>query len=239
MVIFKESDHSYTDIKTNERLCSVTQRIKQFEKPYDENYWSEYKAKEYGESQETVLRYWEYLRTVSSIKGTLVHLFLENLWNGKIIDIHYPKYIDSLRAKEFIEFHTKTQKCLKLAKRFFLDYYETYETISTEPIVRKGKYAGQVDLIVNDLSINRPRIIDYKTDKEIDYDNTYENFTDFLSHLPKSRYHKYCLQTNMYKQMLDYETALPIVVWINENNDSYKLINVEDYSVEAKKLLEC
>lgn len=239
MVIFREKDHSYINAFTKERLCSVTQRIKQFEETFDEDKWSGIKAEEYGRDQETVLRYWEYLRTVSSIKGSFIHLFLENIWQHKIIDIQYPKYIESLPPKEYIDFHQRTQKCIMLAKKFFEENYERFSFIAAEKIVHNEKYAGQIDNISLDKSIDLPRILDYKTDKAIEYYNQYQSFKDFLSHLSQCNFNKYSLQTYMYKELLDFETAPPIVVWINENNDTYKLIDVKDCTIEAKKLIQC
>lgn len=239
MVLFREKDHSYTNINTGERLCSVTQRIKSFEEPFDEKYWAQFKAEEYGVSQETVLRYWEYLRTVSAIKGSLIHKYLEYIFQWKSIDIEYPKIIENLPAVEYSVFHTKFQKCLVLAKNFFKDYHERFELVAPEKIVFNSKYAGQIDNLSLDKEIGKKRIIDYKTDKEIKYENRFQTFIGILSHMEQCNFNKYSLQTHMYKELLGEETADPIVVWINEDNDNYKLINVDDRSNEAKKLLEC
>ena len=54
-IFFIEDGHRYINMKTKKQLISVTTLIKRYQSMFDEDHWSNYKAEEYGVSQEEIL----------------------------------------------------------------------------------------------------------------------------------------------------------------------------------------
>lgn len=238
MILFDEKKHTYYHTGLKKYLKSVTTRLKDIQNPFKEDYYSKYKAKEYGIAQEEVLRYWEYLRVVGTIKGSIVHNYLEKRWFGKIADYEsmIPRIIFSLPTYEQLIFLNNLRTCITYAENFITDALERFEPLEAEKIVYNDKYAGQIDLLVYDKVIQDRRIIDYKTDKAIEYFNKFDNLKEPFSHLSNCNYNKYCLQTSCYNY-LEGLTANPIIIHINENSENYNVIKADLYMDEAKILM--
>jgi hypothetical protein len=238
MILFNDKYHTYYDTEQNKYLKSVTTRLKDFQIEFDEDTWSDIKAKDYGITQEQVIQYWEYLRQIGTIKGSIVHNYLEKRWFGKIVDYEamIPRTIFSLPDYEFLSFLNRLRICIGYAENFVNDAFTRFEPIEAEKIVSNKNYAGQIDLLVKDKKLGKNRIVDYKTDKEIQYYNKFANLTGEFSHLSNCNFTKYSLQTNCYNELEGLDEA-PIIVHINEKNDNYKLMKADLYPKEAKLLM--
>jgi hypothetical protein len=238
MILFNEKDHTYYHTKLNKYLTSVTTRLKDFNIEFDEEYWSEYKAEEYKTDAENVKQYWEYLRRVGTIKGSIVHQYLEKRWFGKIIDYKelIPRIIYTLPEYEFLLFNRALDICINYAELFYKDAILRFEPIEAEKIVYNDLYAGQIDLEVYDKKLQDKRIIDYKTDKKIVFYSKFGNLTKPFDYLSDCNFTKYSLQTNCYNK-LGGLTLPPIIIHINESNPSYKVYKADLYPKEANIIM--
>ncbi len=58
-----------------------------------------------------------------------------------------------------------------------------------------------------------------------------------VGHLPDSEFHHYCLQLSTYKVIIERNTNIKIgklyIVWFNEVNDNYKIIECNYYEKEV------
>ena len=238
MIIFDEKKHTYYHTGHNKYLKSVTTRLKDFNIEFDEDYWSEFKAKEYNTSSEEVQKYWNYLREVGTIKGSIVHNYLEKRWFGKVADYEamIPKIIYKLPEYEFLMFMNNLKLCIRYAEQFVKDALIRFEPLTAEEIVYNDLYAGQIDLKVYDKKLQDKRIIDYKTDKKIEFYNKFESLKPPFEHLSACNFTKYSLQTNCYNY-LGGMTLPPIIVHINESNPSYQIYKADLYPNEAKIIM--
>ena len=64
-----------------------------------------------------------------------------------------------------------------------------------------------------------------------------------LDNIPYCNYYHYCLQLDVYKFILEYETNLKLsdkkwLIWMNEKNEDYILYECQNLDKEARKILE-
>jgi len=229
--------HHYYNMNNRERLISVTQLIKKYRKPFPRDYMSKRKAKEYGTSQKNVLEMWDNKSLRGAARGSILHDYLENKWFNKEFNINYSNYIsDDLITNEFL---SKQKKIMNMALNFYKDHKHIIP-IRTELIVGNDKIAGQVDFFGYNLETDSYVLLDYKTDKKIDYDNEYQAFLKPLSHLRDCEYNKYSLQIKLYESLLKCvveDINEKFIVWFNADNNNYELIKIKNLTDEANTIL--
>ena len=232
-IFFIEKGHQYTNIKTGEKLISVTTLIKKYQKDFNEDYWSKYKAKQYGVSQEVVLQNWDTKRELGLYLGSLVHSYIENYRSNKLIDFtslpSFPLSSSQLLITE------QYKKNLKLQADKFLKDFEHYDLIVPELVVGNEFLAGQVDYPTKQC------IIDFKNDIKIDYDNQYQRFKKPLRHLSDCNYNKYCLQVSLYRYMMEEAgftfTEKDKIIKFDRYSEDYECIEIPYLKEECKTIL--
>ena len=233
-VVFTEDGHTYT-IEGNP-ATSVTTFIGQFKKTFIREFWAQRSAEKENKTVEEILNKWDSISTRACNKGSQFHAFAENYINNKILNnTIYDSDLD-LEAYNKIESH-------------FLKYYENSKEnlipIRSELCVGSSKLGicGMVDQLYYSIPLDGLVIFDWKTNKKIDYSSKYKNWMlDPISHLPECEFTTYSLQLSLYRYIIELETNLEIkkcfIVWFNENNDTYKLIECADYRKEIQNMLD-
>lgn len=232
-ILFTEKGHTYT--RNGNSLISVTTLLKKYQEPFDAEKWAMWSALKASGHQ---LKIWQFkpdevdytpLLTVSvdDIKkewnlkkkegtevGSLVHLYLEGLFNRKVLNLHSP--------------YERWKILKEQAWNFYQDYKDRYIPVKLEAVVANEFSAGQIDALFWDKELRGLVIIDYKTDKEIKYENRYNKFKSPLEHLDDCNFNKYSLQTSCYKKMLEDAIDEPVletkIVWFNKDNENYQII---------------
>lgn len=234
-ILYYDKGHRYFKQSTGEPLLSVTQVIKRFQEPFDTEYWTKYKAKEWDTTPDKVKYYWEHLRIIGAERGTLIHNYLEEALKRKKYPIEYPNYIKLLPALEYVEFHRSVLKMKEQADNFIKDFSD-YNIVANELVAGTDKVAGQIDFLTDRC------IIDFKTDKKIDTSNVYQNFKAPIDHLQDCRYNKYCLQVSLYRYILEsagFDLPEPDkIIWINHNNENYKVFTIPYLKEECELILK-
>ena len=236
-VKFNDEIHKY--YFNNKELISVTSLIKLFENEFDEDYWSACKAEEYSILQKDVLFAWKFINERATTKGSIVHNYAENLFNNKyfpypknqVIDIfgYDPIYNDFLKEK-------------KLVDKFYNDSFNKLIPIKTELVVFDANLGvgGMVDLLVYNVTANEFQIWDYKTNKKISLEKK-QKLKGCLSDLDECDLEKYSIQLSTYKYIIEKNTKIKLgkcyLVWINEKNDNYKIIETKDRVEYTKKMI--
>lgn len=158
-----DHNHSYIDTKNNnKRLISVTQLIDKYKEKFDTEFHSmrmSLKPKE-ERTQEQIKADWKKGGILGAAKGTILHNYLENLWNNKLYEIDY-SIIPQVNSYDFIQFHDTVSKLIKMGE----DYYNDSKNIipiKTELIIGNDKVAGQTDLLAYDTEIDGYVLVDYK-----------------------------------------------------------------------------
>ena len=195
IVQFNNAIHQY---KASEKILTpVTRFVNSFFPEFDAKRIAKRYAAKHGLDVADVLAEWKANGQLAATMGTAVHRYAEVEIQNLIFDgpqnNHYDGYY---RAVDRV--------IAKLLKRF--------EFINTERIVFSVKLglAGTIDLLMRDPENDDILIFDWKTNKEITTQNSYNQFAlSPIGHLDNCHFAKYSLQLNTYKRIMQAENYFP------------------------------
>ena len=224
----------------NSEYISVTTLINKYKEKFDEDYWSRYKANEYGLTQRDILRVWKFINQKGTIKGSIIHDYVENLFLNKIFEYPKDKIIshfgfDPIR-KEYEM--TKTH-----ADLFYKDSTNKLIPIKSELVVcdKESMIAGMMDMLFYNVKAKEFQIWDYKTNKEFS-DKSERKLKDLLYLLDDCDLNIYSIQLELYKQILHRNTNIRIgkcfIVWFSHNNPTYKIIETKNMEYYVNQIIE-
>lgn len=239
-VRFREDIHKYT-INGVQCPISTTGLISKFHEKFNEDYWADRKALEYGLTSEHVKNCWKYINKHAIAEGRTFHNFAEYWMNGK--ELPYPEReirmefdgVDPIRGshlmmrEQFIQFHKDiVGKLLPIVSEFVMGDQEFM-------------LGGMLDQLFWSHTKQEFQIWDWKTNGKMEMHSN-NCMYDPISHIPDSNYWHYCLQLSIYKYMIEKWTNLKIgnmfIVWFNEKNESYQIIQVKPLMKEVQDMLE-
>ena len=228
-IFFDESNHNYT-IDKKIKATSVTQLIHKFFPEFDKEYWANKESIKTGKSKSEILKGWEELGEKARNLGTELHEQIENYYNKL-------EYNKSRELEKFFNFHSKHIE----------NKYKPYRT-EWRVFDEDKNIAGTIDMVY-EKDNGELFIFDWKRSKKIinsdgsvEKNNPFENGLEGLSHLPSSDYVKYCLQQNIYKNILEkkYEKKISSMnlLILHPHFENYHIVQVEDFKNETQYLLE-
>jgi hypothetical protein len=236
---FDEPHEYYSDGK---KLTSVTTFIGKFKEKFNTQGMAESYAAKRGLNVLDVISDWDYKRDFSTVKGSAVHLYAENLWNNKIFPYDPIPVVKRFGLDPIKE---PFDKCVKMVEKFYHQAKANLIPVKMELVVGDMEYgiAGQIDALFYNKKAGEYQIWDYKTNKEIKTGNNFGNkMKNPISHLEECELNTYSLQLNLYKHLIEKNTNIKIgkcyLVWINEAIDDYKVIETKDLMTEVKIMLE-
>ena len=226
---FSDSDHTYLIDKKN-KAVSVTELIGRYFPKFDKEFWANKESIKTGKPKNEILKKWDDLGKKARDLGTELHEQIENFYNSK-------EYIRSKELDKFFKFH----------KNHIQDKYQPHRT-EWRIFDEDKNLAGTVDMVYEKEN-GELFIFDWKRSKKIinsdgsiEKNNPFENGLDGLSHLPSSDYVKYCLQQNIYKNILeskyDKKVSSMNLLILHPHLDNYHIIQVESFKNETKYLLD-
>lgn len=237
---FIEDGHYY--LCNGKRVgISTTGLISQYEQEFNSDTISQQVADKRGISQKEVLEEWRIENLHSTIKGSMVHEFAQSLWEGKEYKFDYsnvPKEIDLDRLKSDIE------KLIPQAINFYNDYKDMYELIGCEIYLGDEDYdeCGATDQMMLNKYTGGITIIDYKTNKKIEYESyKHKKMLIPLHKFDDCNYVHYSFQLGDYKYKFEKNTNLKVdetfIVYFNVNADNYEIIEPLNMESEVKEVL--
>ena len=226
---FSDSDHTYLIDKKN-KAVSVTELIGRYFPKFDKEFWANKESIKTGKPKNEILKKWDDLGKKARDLGTELHEQIENFYNSK-------EYIRSKELDKFFKFH----------KNHIQDKYQPHRT-EWRIFDEDKNLAGTVDMVYEKVN-GELFIFDWKRSKKIinsdgsiEKNNPFENGLNGLSHLPSSDYVKYCLQQNIYKNILeskyDKKVSSMNLLILHPHLDNYHIIQVESFKNETKYLLD-
>ena len=226
---FSDSDHTYLIDKKN-KAVTVTELIGRYFPKFDKDFWANKESIKTGKSKNEILKKWDELGKKARDLGTELHEQIENFYNSK-------EYIRSKELDKFFKFH----------KNHIQDKYEPHRT-EWRIFDEDKNIAGTVDMVYEKEN-GELFIFDWKRSKKIinsdgsiEKNNPFENGLNGLSHLPSSDYVKYCLQQNIYKNILeskyDKKVSSMNLLILHPHIENYHIIQVESFKNETKYLLD-
>jgi hypothetical protein len=239
-VKYFDEPHKYY-VGTKEYV-SATTFIGKYKAKFQTQLLAEKYAEKRGLDVDEVIAEWELKKDISTVKGTLIHNMAENWWNNK----SFP-YDSSLVIKKFGHdiIEENYRKCETIFHRFYEDAKQNLIPVKMELVVCDHDYeiAGMVDCLFYNKKSGMLEIWDYKTNKEIKSSNNFGNkMLHPISHLDECEMNTYSLQLGLYKHIIQKNTNLTIgncyLLWINENNDTYKIFTCKDLHAELKLMME-
>lgn len=234
-----DSTHEYFYNKVKQ--CSVTTFIGKYKPHFDtEKEAAKYAAK-HNLKYEDVVDSWNYVREYASLKGKTFHSYVENWYNNRIFEYD---------AKELSEkfgdsININIEKMIVLFSKFYSDSKETLVPIKSEFIVGDEEFGicGTIDQLFYNKKYNEFQLFDWKTNKNIDFENSYGNkFLPPVNHLDVCEFNTYSLQLSIYKYIIEKNTNIKIgntyIVWFNELNEEYKIFKCKDYTSEFLNMVK-
>ena len=226
---FSDSDHTYLIDKKN-KAVSVTELIGRYFPKFDKEFWANKESIKTGKPKNEILKKWDELGKKARDLGTELHEQIENFYNLK-------EYIRSKELDKFFKFH----------KNHIQDKYQPHRT-EWRIFDEDKNLAGTVDMVYEKEN-GELFIFDWKRSKKIinsdgsiEKNNPFENGLNGLSHLPSSDYVKYCLQQNIYKNILeskyDKKVSSMNLLILHPHLENYHIIQVESFKNETKYLLD-
>ncbi len=226
---FSDSDHTYLIDKKNKAVL-VTELIGRYFPKFDKEFWANKESIKTGKPKNEILKKWDELGKKARDLGTELHEQIENFYNSK-------EYIRSKELDKFFKFH----------KNHIQDKYKPHRT-EWRIFDEDKNLAGTVDMVYEKEN-GELFIFDWKRSKKIinsdgsiEKNNPFENGLNGLSHLPSSDYVKYCLQQNIYKNILeskyDKKVSSMNLLILHPHLENYHIIQVESFKNETKYLLD-
>jgi len=248
LIGFNDEFHKYFFIeesKRNLQFKSATQIAKGFQPEFPLEERSLKTAQDMGITQQQVKDKWKQAGIEASIDGTYIHSILEHLaLNGMPVTLTrwHPKLTGAFQFYEDYIISTKYNK-------------PVYKVVNCEQILyylddtRDAYFAGQRDIMLEEISTGRLLSIDYKSSKSIKYESYYNNGSkEYLkgsfSFLENCNYNTFTIQLNLYKLFdttyNDYarkkaEQGLYDMYICHITETGYSMIKVDDLDIEYSK----
>ncbi len=238
---FFEEDHHY-ECNGKKVGISVTRLIEEYSNPFDQQAIAEKVASRDNKSVSEVLEEWKYKNKLACEKGSICHLYAQNVWTSTITlenDFH-----GSTVHKNACE------SIYKQAENFYKDFKDKFIHIQDEQLVGSEEYdiCSAVDHLFLDKNGN-VWLIDYKTNsilKGYNDDEKNQKYTKEmlvpLQNIKDDSLNHYYLQLSIYKYLVEKYTNIKIyktmIVYMSENIENYELIETPYLEEEVKKILE-
>ena len=248
VITFDEGPHLYgvegEDVdgrgRKKSRFISGTTFIKNFFPEFDRERISLRYAEKHDRSQTEVLKEWDEKGKVGRENGTEVHNFMEQLFLGK-----KPKLMNG-KGEEGPTDNPRVRAMQIIGINAFKEVKDRYKLVEAEQIFASLKHdiCGMADLIGINKETGCSAIIDWKTNKKIDYSNQWQCGLGVLRHLDDCSFNKYAIQLNLYEYIAKTEGYMTDSfgeiekVLVHITDSSYLLIQVPDMQKEIRLMVE-
>jgi hypothetical protein len=223
-IVFHEEEHKY--LYDGHECVSVTTMIKNFEPIFDQELMASLYAKKHGLEMFDVLKDWENIRDRSATVGTEIHKYAEMRFGQKCYTPYSTLEIPVNLMGMIEDFYSMAKGRLIPVKMEWV-------------VGDKDKgICGMVDKLFYNVKAKELQIWDYKTSKKIDSKSMYnKKMVGPLKHLDSCELVKFSLQLGVYKKIIEKNCQIKLgnsyICWVNEVNDSFKVIETLDLSNEV------
>lgn len=230
-IVFYDEPHKYYLGK--KELISVTTILHKYTEEFNEDYWADYKANQYGLSSDEVKFAWKFINKKGTMKGSAIHDYAENKFLNK--GFTYPKEL-ILKEFGFDPIWNEYLITKKHVDKFYNDVHGKLIPIKTEYVIydKESLIAGMLDILFYNVKTNEFQIWDWKTNKKFTKENIDGYLIDELQIIQDCDLNIYSLQLSFYKYIIEKNTGIKLgksyVVWFSHNNDSYEIIETRDMS---------
>jgi hypothetical protein len=211
--------------------------------PYGRPDYSKPKPLEECVSEEDIKKLWKYKNNHATYEGSTLHDYIENYLSNKI----KPEAKISPEGLVFDEI----KETYEVMKSYFHNFYE--DTVAKGKLIpvrselvigdRDLMLCGMVDQLFWNVRHQCLQIWDWKTNTILNMKNDYgKKMKGCLWMLDECEFNTYSLQLSIYKKIIERNTNLKLggchLVWFNEENPNYKIINCDDHSSHVDNMFE-
>lgn len=238
-VKYFDEPHKYF-VDGNE-LISVTTLLHKYQNVFDEKYWSEIKANQYGLKQYQVSRAWDFINKKGTFKGSAIHDYTENIFYNKKFEYPKDKIYKEFGFDPIIREYNITKKHVD---RFYSDSFGRLIPIKAELVIydKIALIGGMVDMLFYNVKAGEFQIWDWKTNKDFTFDCKERHLLGDLFVLEDCDLEIYSLQLEFYKYIIEKYTSIKLgksyLVWFSHNNPSYQIIETKDRSFYIDKIIQ-
>lgn len=235
---FFEEDHYYECNGVRVGI-SATRIIEEYSQPFDQLAIAEKCSLKENKSIAEILEEWKHKNIMACDKGHFGHEYAQSLWSGAIYQENIKRGVEAIKIP--------LEKVKRQAFNFYNDYKDIYTHIQDEQLIGDEDFdiASAVDHLFLDKDGNVD-LIDYKTNSYLTGYNkaNYGNKKMLipLNNIPDDSLHHYYLQLSIYKFIIEKYTNIKInkmiIVYMSENIDNYKIIEIPYLKDEVEKMLE-
>jgi hypothetical protein len=245
---FYQTGHKY-EVDNKSAPLSVTRLINLFSPVFERDKIAKNVARSSKRDINDVLHEWELNKNIACAKGTIFHSFVDSyLANQQASSDFTESDALILNPVERMSFRETIDKLKNQFYSFYdTEYKDKFIHLKSEFVVGDvddTRICGTIDNLSINKSTGNLAIIDYKTNKKIDTDNSYgKTFIPPLDHIKHCKHTTYSLQIGIYKYILEKYTPYKIdtyqIVWFNENNNDYKVIDALNLDGDVETMFNC
>lgn len=244
-ITFLHTTHQYLINNQPSAPISVTGLLGKYKEKFEADKWAAIKAEKIGTSPEELKKEWKQNNLYSTHRGTILHNYIENYYNNKIVPYNKEEVERDLGRDEHNRLRDEIQLLVKQFKNFYADTPDILP-LKKEFVVGDiagTKICGMVDLIAYNTRNDTFEIYDYKTNKEIKFTSKFKKqLLPPLDDVDECEFNTYSLQLNIYKYFIEKYTKIKIeklyIVWFNIKNENYQLIPLLDMQDKVELILK-
>lgn len=239
-VQFEAATHTYTIHGSAKDVTSVTGLLDGYIGKFDpdavlDKYYTRWqqnilkKPDYHGKSREEIKKLWKEKAEKAATEGTKLHKAIEEYYKDDYVDLEYTK--ERKEWKHFIAFQGKHK----------------LKAFRTEMVLWSDDHllGGSIDMVVKN-DDGTFSIFDWKRTKDAvrKDEHHWGRYGDGpLSSLPDTKYYKYSMQLNLYRELLQryygYTVKSMHIVRLHPDAASFELTDIDRMESETNALLEC
>jgi len=243
-ITFLSSTHKYLIDNKPGAPLSVTGLLGLYKEKFDKEKWSAITAKKQGTTPDVIQSIWALNNVYSTTRGTILHNYIENFYNNKVVQYNKEQVEKELGPEEHIRLREEILILIKQFNNFYKDHSYILPVKSEFPVgdISGSKICGMLDMLAFNTKDNTFEIYDYKTNKDIKQTNNFKKYMlPPLEHLHECEYNTYALQLSIYKYFIEKYSTIEIskltIIWFNQKNDNYQLIELPYLREEVELIL--
>jgi len=243
-ITFLSSTHKYLIDNKPGAPLSVTGLLGLYKEKFDKEKWSAITAKKQGTTPDVIQSIWALNNVYSTTRGTILHNYIENFYNNKVVQYNKEQVEKELGPEEHIRLREEILILIKQFNNFYKDHSYILPVKSEFPVgdISGSKICGMLDMLAFNTKDNTFEIYDYKTNKDIKQTNNFKKYMlPPLEHLHECEYNTYALQLSIYKYFIEKYSTIEIskltIIWFNQKNDNYQLIELPYLREEVELFL--
>ncbi len=239
-ISFVEETHQYLVDGQPTNSPSVTQLLKRYKRPFEQDRIAARVAERTGLTVEQVKKDWQVNNLYARTVGSMLHKYIESTYTNERLE--YKGSFDGLGANE----KEKIKLVFPTLVNHFISFYndnQHLECLKSELVlgdIDDTRVCGTLDVLAYNQKTDKFEILDFKTNKKLSNSSEYANLLHPFEDLPECEISEYTVQLNTYKYLIEKSTNLQIdalrIVWINANNSTYQIFELNHIQPQIKEM---